>query len=69
MKKITNLTQALEWMKSGEEAAWKAAENGEFAFGGEEPADTTEVWGWDEAHLLVGTHAGALEIISRDEME
>lgn len=34
-------------------------------FGGEEPADTQEVWSWDETRLLVGTCASDLEIVDR----
>jgi len=35
-------------------------------FGGEEPDCTAGVWSWDEGHLLVGTHAGDLEIVARE---
>lgn len=35
-------------------------------FGGPEPADTQGVWSWDETHLLVGTCANDLEIVSRE---
>jgi len=34
-------------------------------FGGSVPADTTEIWSWDEARLLVGTCVSDIEIISR----
>ena len=36
-------------------------------FGGEEPADTNEVWSWDESNLIVGTCTSGIEIMSRDE--
>lgn len=34
-------------------------------FGGEEPADTDEIWSWDADSLLVGSCASELEIIPR----
>lgn len=34
-------------------------------FGGSEPADTREVWSWDDGSVLVGTCAGDLQIVSR----
>ncbi|MHA1572839.1 MAG: hypothetical protein ACTSX8_02495 [Alphaproteobacteria bacterium] len=36
------------------------------SFGGEEPDCTAEVWSWDATHLLVGTHAGDLAIVTRE---
>ena len=36
-------------------------------FGGEEPADTNEVWSWDAERLLVGTCADDLRIMPRSE--
>lgn len=36
-------------------------------FGGEEPADTTGIWSWDETRILVGTCPDDLEIIAREE--
>jgi hypothetical protein len=35
-------------------------------FGGVAPSDTSEIWSWDETHLLVGTWSGDLEIIPRN---
>jgi len=35
-------------------------------FGGEAPGCTSGVWSWDETHLLVGTHAGDLAIVTRE---
>jgi len=34
-------------------------------FGGDEPADTREVWSWDATRLLVGTCADDLRIVER----
>ena len=36
-------------------------------FGGEEPDDTTGILSWDPTHLLIGTCADDLQIISRQE--
>jgi len=36
-------------------------------FGGCEPADTEEVWSWDETRLLVGPCFTDLEIVPRNE--
>ena len=36
-------------------------------FGGEEPDDTDGVWSWDETRLIVGSFAGDLAIITREE--
>ena len=36
-------------------------------FGGEEPANTQEIWSWDETRLLVGTYAYDLDIVPRAE--
>lgn len=36
-------------------------------FGGEEPRDTSGIWSWDQTRLLVGTCAGDLRIVDRDE--
>lgn len=36
-------------------------------FGGDEPADTQEIWSWDATHLLVGACADELEIVSRSD--
>lgn len=36
-------------------------------FGGEEPTDTSGIWSWDEAHLIVGTSASDLRLVSREE--
>ena len=38
-------------------------------FGGEEPDCTVGVWSWDDTHVLVGTHAGDVEIVSREQHE
>jgi len=38
-------------------------------FGGEAPSSTLGVWSWDESRLIVGSHPGDLEIISRSEWE
>ena len=35
-------------------------------FGGEAPDCTAGVWSWDATHLLVGTHAGDLEMVTRE---
>lgn len=37
-------------------------------FGGEEPADTSGVWSWDEDRVIVGNCADDIEIISRKEL-
>ncbi len=34
-------------------------------FGGSAPADTLEVWSWDETSLLVGTCGDDLQIVDR----
>ena len=36
-------------------------------FGGREPANTMEVWSWDEKRLLVGSCAEDLEIVERGD--
>ena len=36
-------------------------------FGGEEPDDTDGVWSWDEKRLIIGSFAGDLAIITREE--
>ncbi len=38
-------------------------------FGGEEPANTAEIWSWDETRLLMGTCADDLEIVDRKAWE
>lgn len=40
---------------------------GQMTFGGEAPADTSEVWSWDESRVLAGTCADNLNILSREE--
>jgi len=37
------------------------------SFGGEEPDCTAGVWSWDETHILVGTHADELGLVSREQ--
>jgi len=36
-------------------------------FGGVAPSDTSEIWSWDETHVLVGSCGEDLEIIPRNE--
>ena len=36
-------------------------------FGGEEPADTSEIWSWDERRLLIGAGINDLEIVARED--
>ena len=36
-------------------------------FGGEEPADTSEVWSWDDKRLIVGTCGSDIRIINRED--
>lgn len=39
-------------------------------FGGEEPRSPAPfVWSWDETHLLVGTNAGDLAMVTREQHE
>lgn len=38
-------------------------------FGGDEPADTTEIWSWDETRLLVGESAATLQIVNRADYD
>jgi hypothetical protein len=41
-------------------------ENETPTFGGSEPADTREVWSWDETHLIVGAGVDVWRIVPRD---
>ena len=34
-------------------------------FGGDEPADTREVWSWDAGRMIVGSCAGDITIVDR----
>lgn len=36
-------------------------------FGGSEPDCTLEVWSWNSTHLIVGTCADDIEVLSREE--
>ena len=36
-------------------------------FGGDEPAETTGVWSWDDSRLLVGSCIDDFEIVDRTE--
>lgn len=36
-------------------------------FGGEAPEDTSEVWSWDNTHLLVGETFSDLELVERED--
>jgi hypothetical protein len=38
-------------------------------FGGDEPADTSEVWSWDETSELVGSCIGDMKILPRNWRE
>jgi hypothetical protein len=36
-------------------------------FGGPEPADTCEVWSWDQTHMIIGAAVDVWRIVPRDE--
>lgn len=64
---ITNLDDLFCAMKAGDT---NTMDGDEFSadlptFGGDEPADTREVWSWDATRMIVGTCADDLAIVSR----
>lgn len=60
----TTLDELLSGMLSGEipEDDWASLPN----FGGEEPADTSNVWSWDETRVIAGS-GDDLCIYDRDD--
>lgn len=66
---IDNLTDLLEWMRQGDDDGleWLNRQNLIPTFGGEMPSDTSEIWSWDEEHLLIGACSDEYEIVTREE--
>ena len=66
---ICNLTDLLEWMKQGDDDGldWLNRLNLIPTFGGDAPSDTSEIWSWDEEHLLIGACSDEYEIVTREE--
>ncbi|MCP4661006.1 MAG: hypothetical protein GY856_36860 [bacterium] len=63
-----DLDTLCEWMREGDARCCDAHGDWDTSlptFGGEEPADTAEIWSWDETRLIVGTCADDLEIVDR----
>ena len=63
------LTELFEQIKRGE---WDSVPDRDWAdmptFGGATPADTMEVWSWDETHLMVGTCKDDMRLVRRKDV-
>ena len=66
---ICNLRDLLEWMKQGDDDGldWLNRRNLIPTFGGDAPSDTSEIWSWDEEHLLIGACSDEYEIVTRED--
>jgi hypothetical protein len=59
-----DLDELAEMMRDGRIACFDELPT----FGGDEPDDTSGVWSWDAARVIVGTCADDIEIITRAEL-
>ena len=69
----TTLEELLELLRDAKAEAPEVVESCDLSnlptFGGEWPADTSEVWSWDADRLLVGTCIADMHIVDREESE
>ena len=61
---MQNLNDVFEAMKKNADLNWE-----DLPSWGEEPENTQQVWSWDAKRAIVGTCAGDIEIVDRDEID
>lgn len=65
MENITNLEELLDYIKNNDIDDREMCDLP--TFGGDAPSDTSEIWSWDEEHLLIGACSDEYEIVTREE--